>query len=179
MRTSFTSLRRADLGLLSRWLGAAHVEQWWSGPHDLVSIARKYGPLPDGVDPTRAFICHVDGHPIGFVQAYHLADEPAWRATITAAIGNVEAAGIDCFIGEVEFVGRGLGSQMIGDFVATVWDMYGESSCIVVAVQQGNAASWRALERATFARRWAGHLDSDDPSDQGPAFVHVLERPRP
>jgi aminoglycoside 6'-N-acetyltransferase len=114
---------------------------------------------------------------MGYAQAYRLADEPAWRATITAAMGDVHAAGIDYFIGEPDCVGRGIGSKMIAEFVVTVWQTYADVSSVVVAVQQENAASWRALERVGFDRVWAGHLDSDDPSDQGPAYVYVLARP--
>jgi RimJ/RimL family protein N-acetyltransferase len=33
----------------------------------------------------------------------------------------------------------------------------------LVAVSQGNAASWRALEKAGFTRCWAGDLATDDP----------------
>jgi aminoglycoside 6'-N-acetyltransferase len=43
--------------------------------------------------------------------------------------------------------------------------------------QQENVASWRALEKAGFERIFAGPLESDDPSDSGPAFVYALRRP--
>jgi aminoglycoside 6'-N-acetyltransferase len=46
-----------------------------------------------------------------------------------------------------------------------------------VAVQQENPASWRALEGAGFQRVWAGMLDSDDPSDQGPSYLYSMRRP--
>jgi aminoglycoside 6'-N-acetyltransferase len=177
MRFTFEPLRRTDLELMARWRSTPHVVRWWPGPHDLASIAQEYEPLVDGSDTTRAFVCSADGRPIGYAQAYRLADEPAWQATIAEAIGVVHAAGIDYFIGEPESVGQGIGSKMIADFVVTVWQTFADVSSVVVAVQQENAASWKALERAGFDRVWAGHLDSDDPSDQGPAYVYVLARP--
>jgi hypothetical protein len=42
--------------------------------------------------------------------------------------------------------------------------------------QQANIASWRALERAGYVRVRAGMIDSDDPSDAGPAFVYACYR---
>ena len=53
---------------------------------------------------------------------------------------------------------------------------YNEIDWIVVSMQQANRNSWRALERVGFKRRWAGLLDSPDPSDAGPTFVYVRHR---
>ena len=50
-------------------------------------------------------------------------------------------------------------------------------SAVVVAVQQANRASWRALEGAGFRRQWEGLLVTDDLSDQGPAYLYVRYRP--
>jgi aminoglycoside 6'-N-acetyltransferase len=175
---TFTPLTGADFERLSGWLRQPHVERWWPGPNDVASIVTRYQPLVDGTDPTRAFICHLGDRPIGYVQAYQLADEPEWRATVAAVLGDIEAVGIDYFIGEVDLVGRGNGSAMIEAFFASVWRAYPEVSQVVVAVQQANAASWGALEHAGFSRAWEGRLDTDDPSDQGPAYLYRTERPR-
>lgn len=43
----------------------------------------------------------------------------------------------------------------------------------VVAVQQANRRSWRALEKAGFERTWAGTIECDDSCDAGPNFVYV------
>jgi aminoglycoside 6'-N-acetyltransferase len=176
MRFTFEPVTHADFAQLSRWRGEPHVERWWPGPHDLGSIETEYRPLVDGSDATKAFICRLDDRPIGYVQSYRLADEPAWRATIGAAIGEDAAVGIDYFIGEADLIGRGVGSTMIEAFVAIVWRVYDDVPSVVVAVQQENAASWRALERAGFARVWQGRLDTDDPSDQGPAYLYRMDR---
>lgn len=119
----------------------------------------------------------VGDRPFGYIQSYRLADETSWWATTEAAIGNVDrAVGLGYLIGEVGLIGQGLGSAMIGAFVTFVWELYAEDSLIVVAVQQANGASWRALEHAGFARVWRGLLDSDDPSDQGPAYLYRADR---
>ena len=67
---------------------------------------------------------------------------------------------------------------MIGEFVQRVWIEYADVASVVVAVQRDNPASWRALERSGFERVWEGNLLSDDPSDQGPAYIYVMPRPR-
>ena len=43
--------------------------------------------------------------------------------------------------------------------------------------QQGNAASWWALEPAGFSRWWSGQLDFSDPSDAGAAYLYGTGRP--
>jgi aminoglycoside 6'-N-acetyltransferase len=137
-------------------------------------VEEHYGPSVDGLEPTERFIIQVDGEPAGMIQRYLLADYPAWAE----AVGLSDAAGIDYLIGEVEFTGKGFGSRAIKQFAAGVLDRYRETAAVVAAPQQANVASWRALERAGFERVWAGQLESDDPSDAGPAYVYSLGRAR-
>jgi hypothetical protein len=47
---------------------------------------------------------------------------------------------------------------------------------MIVALQQGNIASWKALEAVGFRRVWGGELVSSDPSDQGLSFIYVVDR---
>ena len=62
---------------------------------------------------------------------------------------------------------------MIAALVADCWATLPDIEAVVVDVLEENRASWRALERAGFHRVWAGTLDSDDPSDQGPCFLYL------
>ena len=66
------------------------------------------------------------------------------------------SAGIDYLIGDETMTGRGLGRKMIAAFVDLLWEGYPDTTAVVVAVDQGNEASWRALEGAGFLRAWAG-----------------------
>lgn len=176
MAFTFTPLQAVHLPMLSAWLATPHVHEWWPEACDLVSVTTRYLPIVEGIDPTEAFLVSLDGVPIGYVQAYRLADEPAWRATISAAIDVGEAVGIDYLIGRADAVGRGLGSRMLREFVESRVLVDGRPGTVVVAVQQANVASWWALERAGFRRAWSGALRTDDPSDQGPAYLYVRER---
>ena len=65
---------------------------------------------------------------------------------------------------------------MIELFTASTFDRYPGVGAVVVDVQQANRPSWRALEKAGFHRVFAGTIDSDDPSDAGPAYVYVRRR---
>jgi aminoglycoside 6'-N-acetyltransferase len=180
---AFRPLQRSDLPLLADWLGRLHVAQWWRGASHLAAVEAEYSPMIDGSDPTEGFIALGDGLPFGFLQRYRLEENPEWLRAIAAALAEAgvdvvgPSAGIDYLIGELTMTGRGLGRRMIAAFVDLAWDRYPDSTSVVVAVDQGNEASWRALEGAHFLRAWAGLLDSDDPSDEGPSYLYVRRRP--
>ena len=188
---AFRPLQRSDLPLLAQWLGRPHVERWWRALSDLEAVEAEYGPMIDGSDPTEGFIAvrNVEGQgreqgrpAFAFLQRYRLDDDPDWQRAIALALaeGDVQVvgprAGIDYLIGEQALIGRGLGRQMIAAFVDLAWKRYPDVTAVVVAVEQGNEASWRALEGADFVRTWAGVLSSDDPSDEGLSYVYVRRR---
>ena len=170
-------LARDDLPLLAEWLSRPHVERWWREPSDTTAVEAAYGPMIDGGDPTEGFIAVTDGRPIGFLQRYLLADNPAWQQTVAVGVGVIPGLGIDYLIGDESLTGQGLGPQMITALVLDSWTVYPEIPAVVVDVLQDNRASWRALERAGFHRVWEGTLDADDPSDQGPAYLYLKHRP--
>jgi aminoglycoside 6'-N-acetyltransferase len=148
------------------------VARWWREPADLATIAATYLPVLQGLDPTEVFVIELDGNPVGIIQRYLMADNPEWAA----AVGTQDAAGIDYYIGEERLIGHGLGSRVIAQFALETLARYPQVTTVVAAPQQDNMASWRALEKAGFKRLWAGQLDSDDPSDAGPAYVYSLHR---
>ena len=141
------------------------------------AVEARYGPVVEGDDPAEVFVVERDGEPIGMIQRYRLSEEPEWRRVLAAAPTPGDAASIDYLIGEEALLGRGLGGEIVERLVEDTWQRYPEVPAIVVSVQQENRRSWRALEKAGFERAWAGMLDSDDPSDEGPSYVYVRYRP--
>jgi aminoglycoside 6'-N-acetyltransferase len=171
-------MRADDLPDVVRWLAEPHVREWWRGrPADLVSVRAKYLPRIEGEEPTEMFVIAAGQRPIGMIQRYRVADYPDWADTLAAVLAAEPAAGIDYLIGEPDAVQRGYGSAAITAITAMIFEQWPDISAVVVGVQQANRPSWRALERADFRRVWAGQLDSDDPSDSGPAYVYLRSRP--
>jgi aminoglycoside 6'-N-acetyltransferase len=177
MAMTFRPLAQRDLEVLSEWLARPHVAMWWREPADSDTVAATYGPMIDGSDPTEGFIVSLEGRSFGFIQRYRFVDNPEWQVAVQAGIGVMDAAGIDYLIGDETMIGRGLGRRMIAQFVDDSWSRYPEITAIVVAVQQANPPSWRALERVGFRRVWEGTLASDDPSDQGLSYLYRKDRP--
>jgi aminoglycoside 6'-N-acetyltransferase Ib len=66
----FRPLREDDLTVLHEWLLRPHVAVWW-GPADSIDELRSnYLLSVDQSNATRAYIAHLDGKPIGFIQSY-------------------------------------------------------------------------------------------------------------
>ncbi len=172
----FVPLRLSDLPSLAAWFAQPHVERWWREPSDLVTVEQSYGPLAEGLDPTEGFIVHFSDRPIGYVQRYLIDEDPDWRESIQGALGHSGGIGIDYLIGEPDFVGRGIGRRLISQFVEASWKRYRSAERIVVALQQDNIASWKALQAAGFQRVWGGDLVSSDPSDRGLSFIYIVDR---
>jgi aminoglycoside 6'-N-acetyltransferase len=172
-------LAGADLVRLSRWLAEPHVARWWRDSADLASVRAEYLPCINGDDPTEVFIIEVAGRAAGIIQRYLVDDEPAWaRAVAATGVVSGPAAGIDYLIGEAALTGRGYGTAAITAFTSLTLRRYPQADTVIAAPQQANAASWRALERAGYARWWSGQLDSADPGDAGPAYLYGIRRPR-
>jgi aminoglycoside 6'-N-acetyltransferase len=172
----FRPLASADLPTLADWLGRPHVLRWWREAADIAAVEAAYGPMIDSTDPTEGFVAVLEGRSLGFIQRYRLDDNPEWEHTLGVAVGHIVGAGIDYLIGDESMTGQGLGRQMISRFVDDSWTRYPDIVAFVVAVQQDNRASWRALGAVGFRRAWGGTLDSDDPSDQGLSYVYVKPR---
>lgn len=178
MDITFSPLRRCDLPLLARWLAEPVVARWWNHDPSGVSVERDFGPSIDGHDATEMFVVAGDGEPFGFIQRYRV-DAYADYAAALAAVWPVPAAAlsIDYLIGAPEWRDRGLGTAMIRAFCPESWRAHGASADIVVPVPVGNRASWRALERAGFARVAEGDLEPDNPVDPLAHYLYRLRRP--
>ena len=114
-RISFEPFKEEDISLLISWFKASHVRRFWSESEDEIEVRKKYSKkLNDqGVLPR---IILLEGRAIGYIQAYQacLVGDGWWP--------GVEAGvfGIDQFIGEVELIGKGLGAQIINQFVKSL-----------------------------------------------------------
>ena len=178
MPLEFRRARRGDLALMGEWFARPHVKPWWREEHDPEAIEERYGQAIDGHDPTELFVVEDDGEPVGFVQRYLIDDNPGWKQSLAPARVPEGAVGIDYLLGTEQLTGHGLGPVMIAQFVGSTWLRYPGAPAVVASVSQGNRRSWRALEKAGFARTWEGEIVSDDPSDVGPSYVYVRHRPQ-
>jgi aminoglycoside 6'-N-acetyltransferase len=174
---TFRPLTEADLPTVARWLAEDHVRRWWRDPSDLAAVRAHHLPAIRGDDPTDLFVVVHDGRDAGLVQSYRTADHPDWAATLAATGHPLPAsAGIDYLIGEPDLVGHGVGTAAVIAFTSDVLARYHDVDGVVAAPQLANRPSCRVLEKAGYEQVWTGVLESDDPSDAGPAALYLRGR---
>jgi RimJ/RimL family protein N-acetyltransferase len=166
MRVGFRPLRKADLPLVHEWLGREHVRRWWGERGGLDEVIAHYGPAIEGRDPTDLYAILLGGREAGMIQTYLVGDYPDWAAVI--GVGD-DVAGLDLFLSEEEYLGRGLGTKVIRAFVAEIVFARGATRACVADPDLENTASVRAFEKAGFVKV----TEFVDPED---GRVHALVR---
>jgi RimJ/RimL family protein N-acetyltransferase len=115
MKITFEPFQERHFSLLVHWLKMPHVKQFWSEPEDEVELREKYlSKLRQrGISPQ---IILLDGKEIGYIQSYQVCEVGGgWWPGIDPGV-----FGIDQFIGEPLFVGKGLGPKIIWEFTQQI-----------------------------------------------------------
>ena len=142
-------LRAPDLPLMHRWLNAPHVRRWWYAEgSSYKEIEEHYLPGIEGRDATKLFLILHENNPIGFVQSYRISAED--DETYAGLVDVANSAGVDLFIGEPEYLYRGLGSHVIRRFLSEHVFSDPEVEECVIGPESKNAAAIRAYEKSGF-----------------------------
>jgi aminoglycoside 6'-N-acetyltransferase len=148
---SFRPLQEADLPLMHRWLNTPHVSEWWNldGNHhpSLEAVERKYPPRINGLEPVDCYLIYYDDKPIGMIQLYRLDDFPVEKAMFGLDEG---CAGVDLFIGEVDYVHQGLGSGIIRQFLGEMVFTDERISRCVIDPDPKNIIAVKAYRKSGF-----------------------------
>ena len=146
---SFRRLRASDLDLMHRWLNAPHVRRWWYDEGtSRREIEEKYLPAIEGREATKPFVILHRGEPIGYVQSYPISAED--DETYAGLVDVENSAGVDLFIGEPEYLHRGLGRHIVRRFLSDHVFPDPEIEVCVIGPEPKNAAAIRAYEKAGF-----------------------------
>jgi aminoglycoside 6'-N-acetyltransferase len=178
MTITWRCLAEADFPLLGRWLAQPHVNRWWYHETSPEAVARDFGPAVRREEAAEVFLALLDGRPGGLVQRYRLADYPEYLAELAPILDvPAGAVSIDYLIGEPELTGRGIGTDMLRNFLSKLWQDYPDAASVIVPVVAANRPSWRALEKAGLKRVAEGELEPDNPIDDRAHFVYRIDRP--
>lgn len=165
---SFRPLAGSDYPLLHDWLSRPHVAEWWGSPTSMEDIVEEYGPIIAGAVPHQAFIAHLDGAPVGFIQSYvpvACHHEGWWLDEHDSGV-----RGIDQFLADGDRLGKGLGTAMIRAFVAR---LFTDPSVTRIHTDPDptNARAIRCYEKSGFRAHRA--IETPD----GPALLMYCDRP--
>lgn len=129
MNITFTPLTPTHFPLLLKWLLTPHVRMWWdwnvSWTPEL--IKQKYINYTKGYKrlilqdqiiekPIHAYIIHHNKIPIGYIQHYNKHDFPPEQGYEVTRLPD-DCAAIDWYIGELEYINKGIGSKSLELFL--------------------------------------------------------------
>lgn len=129
MQISFIALNKSHFSLLLKWLETPHVKAWWDKdiPWTTELINKKYSNYVKGykvltlkdqiiTKPIFAYVIYLNNLPIGYIQYYNKHDfQPEQNYDISELPKS--CAGLDWYIGELEFTGKGIGSKALSLFL--------------------------------------------------------------
>jgi RimJ/RimL family protein N-acetyltransferase len=145
-KISFRRLRASDLGLMHRWLNAPHVRRWWYAEgNSYAEIEEHYLPAIEGREGTKPFLSLHRGKPIGYVQSYRISAED--DETYASLVDVEDSAGADLFIGEAEYLYRGLGRHVIRRFLSEHVFSEPDVAVCVIGPEPKNTAAIRPTRR--------------------------------
>ena len=107
----------------------------------------KYSPMIAGTSPTAPYVITYRDLPIGYIQTYRAAAYPECAAIVAP---DEEAAGVDLFIGESDYVYRGLGVLVLRRFLRHVVFAAPEIVSCVLDAEPTNTIAIRAYEKVGF-----------------------------
>ena len=161
MEISFRPLAEADVPQIVRWLRDPDVERWWwdvgeKSDEELTEQWTRRAVSPSG--RTDRYVIVVDGVDLGIIQTAVLDAYPAYAAEV----GVANAAGVDVFIGDAGWRGRGLGTALIRAFIEEiVFSMPGIETC-TIDPEPENTRAIRCYEKVGFRHVRTYHSEEDD-----------------
>lgn len=169
----FKPLKEKDLPLFFAWIKKPHIARWWESDtyEKFVEKYRSEKAVENYVYP---FIMSLNEKPIGYIQ-YCLADKADdgwWMKQHGQPAGTV---GMDIIIGETEYIGRGLGTMLVKNFVEKIFKDT-KAPKIIIDPDPTNMAAIRCYERVGFKR--VREIDSPSFFDAPPGKLLLMELKR-
>ena len=155
----FAPLKTEHFPLLVVWLNTPHVAQWWSDGKvwDEAAVAEKYSSYVAGYKineqgekrPIFPFVIQYQGAAIGYIQYYNVHDFE--RDSFGAIQQHLPAscAALDFFIGDEAYLGKGLGTAILVQFLQE--HIFKRFSACCVDPEKENNRALRTYEKAGFA----------------------------
>lgn len=155
---NFESLKELHFELILRWFNKPHVQAFYSLRNwTYEEVYKKLEPYVRGETQINCFVIYLENHPIGYIQSYSLKDHPWENQDLSEEIIQ-EAAGFDLFIGEENYLKKGMGSQIIECFLKErIWPNY---QCCFVDPDTRNKASIRVFQKCGFVEHKPIHCQN-------------------
>ena len=122
---SFKSLSEKHFSFIHTWFNTPHIQAFYSlKTWTIEEVCQKLTPYIQGIGEIKSYVIDFDKIPIGYIQYYPVKKHPWENQDLTQEIIQ-NSAGIDFFIGDKEFIGKGFGIQILNIFLENyIWPHY-------------------------------------------------------
>ena len=140
-------MTRNDFPLMVKWLNdPAVLEFFEEPPTDFERVNQKYGPRVDGHHYVTPWIIEYRNQRIGYIQHYKIQE----NELITYGYDGKQIYGIDQFIGETDYWGKGIGTKVIQLMLNYLCEKGAEK--VVLEVKNNNNRAISSYEKCGFQR---------------------------
>lgn len=151
----FEPLAIKDLEILHAWFQVPHVKKWYAKGMDFSKkdIEAKYKSRIEGKDAVPSYIAYIDQHGVGFIQYYSLSDSlpegvTDYKHELFNEFSPSDVAGIDLFIGDENYLGKGYGAKFLNSFLNKI--IFPKFKIAVVDPNIENVRAIKVYERVGF-----------------------------
>ena len=141
-------LEDTDFNLVEKWLNKEHVKRWYEIPRLGITIDNWMSEIKEYREKyswITYFIVLLDDYPIGFCLYYRCIDSNEEYGSLPID----GSYGIDYFIGEEAYVGKGLGKQMVTMLTNKVFSIL-DAQIVTADIDPNNNASKQTLLACGF-----------------------------
>lgn len=142
MIIKFIALTYQHCPLLHQWLQLNHVREFWDdGDSELEQVVNHY--LKSN-EPCR-YLFYIDNVAVGYIQIYPINSTHRY-----AKLSNLarECSGVDFFIGNPNYLGKGLSGMILTEFIAST----GQSKPVIVDPSINNHKAIHIYEKIGFSK---------------------------
>ena len=144
----FKELSSQDLKLMYKWLNKDFVMEWYSKKtYTIDDINKKYFPIINKEKPIVGYIILLNTNPIGYIQKYTIHDFEEDSACVNV---NEKAATFDIFIGEKDYLHKGLGKYIIQKFLKELIFVQCDIESCIIGCEITNFAASKAYNKVGF-----------------------------
>jgi aminoglycoside 6'-N-acetyltransferase len=140
-----------DYQVMVKWLSTPEVLEFYGGinnPLSLKDIIKKYKPRVEGTVPIIPFIVELDKRPIGYMQTYKLSVNEIENLSYSS---NDVIYGMDQFIGDPHFFGKGYGTIMVQSLIEMIVQQQ-HVDIIALDPEVKNSRAIRCYEKCGFQK---------------------------
>jgi len=144
-KISFKPIESRDIEQVFTWVHQPEIARWYQETSNWEDFQQKFEQKSHS-EYCFGFMVYIDDVPIGYMQ-YYLADKVGNNWWPEEKAGTV---GIDQFIGNLDYLGKGFGTQFISEFIQKKLLIQKFVNKIIVDVDPENKRAIRCYQKVGF-----------------------------